>query len=170
MKTFLCILLIIPSICFGQKIDVYFSPNGGCTQAICGELREAKKQVLIQAYSFTSKEIAEALKDCSRRGVKVVGMFDDSNMYAKYSMLPLLDHSGVQVWIDKKCAIAHSKVIIIDGTVLITGSFNFTAAAEKSNVENLLIIKDCKDLINKYMTHYSERLMFADPYVCGNKY
>lgn len=38
--------------------------------------------------------------------------------------------------------IAHNKVMVIDGRTVITGSFNFTKAAEESNAENLLVIDD----------------------------
>ncbi len=44
--------------------------------------------------------------------------------------------------VDDKVRIAHNKVIVIDGKTLIGGSYNFSAAAEKHNAENLLIIKD----------------------------
>ena len=52
--------------------------------------------------------------------------------------------TGIPVRIDAKHAIAHNKVMIIDGETVITGSFNFTKAAEESNAENLLIIHDKK--------------------------
>jgi hypothetical protein len=41
--------------------QVYFSPKGGCTEAIVKNLDQAERYVLVQAYSFTSKPIAEAL-------------------------------------------------------------------------------------------------------------
>ncbi len=35
-------------------IAVYFSPRGGCTEAIIDEIKNAEESVLVQAYSFTS--------------------------------------------------------------------------------------------------------------------
>jgi phosphatidylserine/phosphatidylglycerophosphate/cardiolipin synthase-like enzyme len=41
-----------------------------------------------------------------------------------------------------KPAIAHNKVMVIDRATVITGSFNFTAATQKSNAENPMLIED----------------------------
>jgi hypothetical protein len=67
-------------------------------------------------------------------------VLDKSNETGKHSGATYLVNKGVPVWIDSKHAIAHNKVMIIDGANVITGSFNFTKAAEKSNAENLVII------------------------------
>jgi len=48
--------------------QVYFSPHSGCTDAIVKEIGKAKSEILVQAYSFTSKEIAKALVDAHKRG------------------------------------------------------------------------------------------------------
>ena len=56
-----------------------------------------------------------------------------------------LVNAGIPVLIDAKHAIAHNKVMVIDDQTVITGSFNFTKAAEEHNAENLLVIRD-KDL------------------------
>lgn len=50
-------------------------------------------------------------------------------------------------------AIAHNKVMIIDDRIVITGSFNFTKAAEEKNAENLLII-DSPALAAKYVANF----------------
>ena len=52
-------------------VQVYFSPNGGCTDAIVKEIDNAKSEILVQAYSFTSTAIAKALLNAHKRGVKV---------------------------------------------------------------------------------------------------
>ena len=56
---------------FAAQVSVYFSPHGGCTEAIVRELGAAHTQVLVQAYSFTSAPIARALIAAKKRGVKV---------------------------------------------------------------------------------------------------
>jgi phosphatidylserine/phosphatidylglycerophosphate/cardiolipin synthase-like enzyme len=62
-------------------------------------------------------------------------------------------NQNITTYIDTKHQIAHNKVIVIDGTTLITGSYNFTKSAQNSNAENLLIIKNNPALINKYMNN-----------------
>jgi phosphatidylserine/phosphatidylglycerophosphate/cardiolipin synthase-like enzyme len=122
-------------------IDVYFSPKGGCTDAIVEEINAAKKTILVQAYSFTSKEIAEALVAAHNRGVKVSAILDSDQETDSYSRADFLLHSGVPTLSDDEHSIAHNKVMVIDDATVITGSFNFTKQAEISNAENLLIIR-----------------------------
>jgi phosphatidylserine/phosphatidylglycerophosphate/cardiolipin synthase-like enzyme len=133
--------------------EVHFSPNGGATEAIVRELDQAKKTILVQAYSFTSAPIAEALLDARKRGVDVRGILDESQVTAKYSSADFFSHTGINLRIDAAHAIAHNKVIVIDGKTVITGSFNFTRAAEQKNAENLLILHD-KSLAQRYTKNW----------------
>lgn len=59
-----------------RELAVYFSPRGGCTEAIAEQLNGAKKSIAMQAYSFTSTEVAKALADGEARGVKVWTVLD----------------------------------------------------------------------------------------------
>lgn len=139
-------------------IEVYFSPHGGCTDAIVKEIDVAKESIYFQAYSFTSTKISNALINAMKRGVKVHGLLDKSQLKEQYSLLDDLIGSGMDILIDSKHAIAHSKIIIIDsGTdspVIITGSFNFTNQAENSNAENLLVISNDKKLTTLYINNW----------------
>jgi phosphatidylserine/phosphatidylglycerophosphate/cardiolipin synthase-like enzyme len=144
--------------------EVCFSPPGQCTDAIIKELNKAKNSVLVQAYSFTSIRIAEALVDAHKRGVKVEVILDKSRRNEKKSSVRFLSERGVQVRIDTTRGIAHNKVMIIDGEAVITGSLNFTKNAEKKNAENLLIIHDRK-LAEKYVKNWRDRFQHSDPYI-----
>ena len=97
--------------------EVYFSSNGGCTDAIVRELDKAQSTVLVQAYSFTSYKIAKALLDANKRGVKVEIILDKSQKSDQYSSADFLANSGITTKIDSQHAIAHNKVMIIDGGV-----------------------------------------------------
>lgn len=144
-------------------IDVYFSPKGGCTEAIVKEIGQAKRELKLQAYSFTSSPIAQAIAQAQDRGVKVTVMLDDSQRTEKYTGATYLQNHQVPVLIDAKHAIAHNKIILIDGATVITGSFNFTKAAEESNAENLLVIRDPR-LAEKYLANFAEHLKHAEAY------
>ena len=122
-------------------VQVYFSPNGGCTDAIIKQIDNAKSEILVQAYSFTSTTIAKALLEAHKRGVMVEAILDKSQKSQKYSGATFLANSRIPTFIDSAHAIAHNKIMIIDGKIVITGSFNFTKAAESKNAENLLIIQ-----------------------------
>lgn len=165
----LLILLLLPckshatNLTLNAPTQVYFSPNGGTTQAIIKEINEAKSEILVQAYSFTSSPIAKALVDANKRGVKVEGILDKSQRKAQYTSASFLANMRVPTFIDDKHAIAHNKIMIIDKTTVITGSFNFTKAAENSNAENLLIIKS-KELANLYIDSWMKHREHSEPY------
>jgi len=122
--------------------QVAFSPPGGATQLVVDALAHAHQTVLVQAYSFTSVPIAQALVEAKRRGVKVEVILDKSQRTEHYSEADFLAHAGIPVRIDAVHAIAHNKVMVIDEETVITGSFNFTKAAEEHNAENLLVLHD----------------------------
>ena len=134
--------------------SVFFSPNGGCTEAIVKEIGKSRTSILVQAYSFTSASIAQALVEAQKHGVKIEVILDKSNVTDKYSAAVFLLHAGIPTRIDAAHAIAHNKIIVIDGETVITGSFNFTKAAEEKNAENLLIISD-KSLAEKYIANWN---------------
>ena len=132
---------------------VYFSPGGEATSAIREALYHAKSTVLVQAYSFTSAPIADALVKAHKRGVNVQVILDRSQRTQKYSSADFLVNSGIPTRIDAAHAIAHNKVMIIDNEVVITGSFNFTKAAEEKNAENLLVIHN-RELAARYTDNW----------------
>ena len=144
-------------------VQVFFSPNGGCTDAVVENVGRAKSTVLVQAYSFTSAPIARALVDAKKRGVKVEVILDKSQKTEKYSGADFLLHEGVPTFIDSKHAIAHNKIMVIDSRTVLTGSFNFTTAAERENAENLLVIED-PALAKKYETNWEKHLEHSQRY------
>jgi phosphatidylserine/phosphatidylglycerophosphate/cardiolipin synthase-like enzyme len=125
-----------------SAMTVCFTPGENCTGTIVQALGGAKHTVHAQAYSFTSAPIAKALLDAHKRGVQVQVILDKSQRSDKYSSADFLANQGMPVLIDATHAIAHNKVIVIDGEVVITRSFSFTKAAQEKNAENLLIIQD----------------------------
>lgn len=144
-------------------VQVCFSPHGDCTRAIVKEIAAARSEVLVQAYSFTSAPIAKALLDAHKRGIKVTAILDKSQRKEKYTSATFLSNAGVPVLIDAAHAIAHNKIIIIDRETVVTGSFNFTKAAEEKNAENLLVIKS-RELAARYIANWNEHRAHSEPY------
>jgi phosphatidylserine/phosphatidylglycerophosphate/cardiolipin synthase-like enzyme len=143
--------------------EVRFSPRGGCTDAVVAALGKAKTSVLVQAYSFTSAPIAKALVEAHGRGVKVQVILDKSQRSEKYSSADFVAHAGIATLIDAKHAIAHNKVMVIDGQTVVTGSFNFTKAAEEQNAENLLVVQDA-GLAEKYAANWKVHAEHSESY------
>ncbi|MFZ3136229.1 MAG: phospholipase D family protein [Thermodesulfovibrionales bacterium] len=143
--------------------QVYFSPHGSCTDAIVKEISRAKQEILVQAYSFTSKEIAKALIDAHKRGIHTEIILDKSNKSQKYSAADFTFNMGIPTFIDAEHQIAHNKIMIIDKETVITGSFNFTKAAEEKNAENLLILKS-KELAKQYIDNWNRHKSHSQGY------
>lgn len=148
----------------GISAQVYFSPDGGCTAAIVAALDGAQSTIRVQAYSFTSTPIAKALAAAKARGIDVRVILDKSQRTERYSGADFIAHAGIPVLIDEKPAIAHSKVMIIDGEIVITGSFNFTSAAEARNVENVLVLRS-SELAAAYTANWQARSALSVPYI-----
>jgi len=146
------------------EVEVYFSPRGGAAAAVVRELASAKSEVLLQAYSFTNKQIAKALVEAKKRGVRVEAIVDRNNAEEKYTEADFLQHSGVPTYIDGAHNIAHNKIIIIDRETVITGSFNFTKAAEEENSENLLVLRGNRKLADSYVNNYKAHRAHSEPY------
>ena len=145
-------------------IEVAFSPNGGGAALIIRTIGEAKKTIQVQAYSFTNADIAKALLDAHKRGVNVRVVLDKSQETEKYTSATFLANAGVPVRIDDDFAIAHNKIMILDEETVITGSFNFTKAAEERNAENVLVIRGNKELAKLYLQNWQWRWDASEAY------
>ena len=133
----------------------HFSPKGGCTEAVVQEIKNARHEVLVLGYSFTSQPIAQALVDAKLRGLHVEIVLDHSNEKEEHTDLQFFVQQGLAPLIDPTHAIAHNKVMVIDHRTLITGSFNFTHQAENENAENLLILKGYPALVAAYRANFT---------------
>jgi phospholipase D len=124
------------------QIDVCFTPPQGCVQQITQVIDDAKDEIYVQAYGFTSQTIANSLVKAAKRGVTVKVLVDRTSPTGRGSKVHILTANGIEVKICKVPGIAHKKVLIIDKEIIVTGSYNFTDAAETRNAENVLIIQD----------------------------
>ena len=139
-----------------NQIELCFTPPSGCGTLIAQEIARAKDSIYVQAYGLTSGIIVNQLIQAKNRGVKVQVLLDKSNVSDKWSKMMDLVNANVSVRIDKVSGIAHNKVIIIDEQKVITGSFNFTNAADKRNAENVIIINN-KSVAKEYLNNWQDR-------------
>ena len=148
---------------FILDIKAFFSPKGGCQEAIVAELKKARREILVQAYSFTADPLTFGLVDAKKRGVTVEIVLDKSNEVDRYSDLHFFIENQMDAKIDHEHAIAHNKIIIIDKKVLITGSYNFTNQAEHENAENLMIIKGYPEMVTWYRENFFKHRDHSKP-------
>lgn len=146
-----------------------FTPGDNAAGMIVQAIDSAQKQVLVQAFSFTNKAIARALLAARRRGVDVQ-IVSDQEQIAKMErgLVPEMAAKGIPVFVDGMHESAHNKVMVIDaGTAqpaVITGSFNFTSAAQYRNAENVLLIRGNEKLANAYLKNWQQHREHSHPY------
>ncbi len=163
----------------GQSgFQVYFSPNGGATDALVSLIDHANKSVDVQAYSFTSRPLENALISAHQRGVSVHIILDRSHLERRNyrtggftpTVSPALEafyNAGIPTHIEYRYLIAHNKVMLIDGNTIVTGSFNFSVAAEKYNAENMLVIHNVPALFARYDKNFAYHWKTSLPYTPG---
>lgn len=145
------------------QVEAGFSPDGGAERIVEIAIGAARTEILVAAYSFTSKPIAGALVSAQRRGVAVRVVLDASQAREHYNAATFLAHAGVPVRIDHQHAIMHNKYLVIDGRFVETGSFNYTTAAARHNAENAIIVDD-ERLAHQFAEDWSNHWAHSVPY------
>jgi len=138
---------------FAEPIKVFFSLNGGCQESVIQEISQAQKTIDIAMYNLTTREISQELIKAKERGVKIRAFLDQGEGNGKYSKARYLMDNGIEVRFYAGGGLMHNKFTVIDNRVLITGSFNWTASAERENQENLLIITD-ENVVKQYAQRF----------------
>jgi phosphatidylserine/phosphatidylglycerophosphate/cardiolipin synthase-like enzyme len=135
--------------------DVGFSPRAGALDVVLKGIASAKDSILVATFSFTSKPISTALLDAHRRGVRVQVVADTGgNSSSNYTAVTFLANNGVQVRLNGLYAIFHHKFMVIDGLHVQTGSFNYSAAANSRNAENVIMLWNVKPLADRYTAEW----------------
>jgi len=153
--------LSIPCFAYDKNVkvndlSVCFTPYDRCDNLILSNIEQAKKEILIQAYQFTSKPIILAVLQAKERGVGVKIILDKTQR----KMAVFLANKGIETYLDTKPAIAHNKIMIIDGNKVITGSFNFSKNAQARNTENLLVLNG-ERISGNYKDYFYKRLKLS---------
>ena len=158
MRTTICILMLsMLGARAATNIAVFFSPTGGCTDAVVRELLAATNTIYVQAYGFTSDKIVDAVIAAKQRGVDVGVVLDKSDVIANYSSADRVKAAGLLTLIDRKHAIAHNKIMVIDSATVLTGSFNFTKSAQERNAENGMLIRGDAAVVTAYTDNWNKR-------------
>jgi phosphatidylserine/phosphatidylglycerophosphate/cardiolipin synthase-like enzyme len=141
------------------QVEVAFTPGDEVDRLIAERIARAKTSVQVQAYLFTNKRIASALANAVRRGlaVEVIG---DAQQYENGGLpvLASLLKAGAAVYLDATLAASHNKVVIVDGAsataLVVTGSYNFTQAAQSRNAENIVVLSANRALTDRFVANF----------------
>ena len=147
-----------------EHLEVCFTPDQSCLPQVIQRIDNAKSNILLLGYSFTSKPISDALVRAKNRGVKVRVVLDRSQKTQKSSKeaLESLLLGKIEVRFDHSVKIAHNKIILIDGEQTVTGSYNWTHSAEFKNAENLVFIGS-KSITKRYTDYFERRWKISAP-------
>jgi phosphatidylserine/phosphatidylglycerophosphate/cardiolipin synthase-like enzyme len=154
--------------CEGVSMDVCFRPGAtACDSRIVSAIDGARRALFVQAYGFTSPPIVSAIGRAKKRGVEVRVILDKTNVprgkgRSNYSGLTYLENAGVPVRIDGSVAIAHNKVMVIDGALVVGGSYNFTRSAEQRNAENVTFTRSAC-VAGMFRSNFDRRWKASEP-------
>lgn len=138
----------------GIRMEVYFSPDDGVAAHIYEILSDAQESIYFMAFSFTTDEFGEIIREQAENGLTVAGVMEEqqvnSNIGTEYDFFK---QAGLDVFIDGNEGQMHHKTMIVDGEIVITGSYNFSRSAEIRNDENVIIFYN-EEISDFYMQEF----------------
>jgi phosphatidylserine/phosphatidylglycerophosphate/cardiolipin synthase-like enzyme len=137
-------------------VTAYFAPEDDVIDRLVPLIEDAETSVRFMAFSFTHDDLGAAMLGAADRGVDVRGIFETRGSETEYSELTSLYCAGLPVRQDGNPSAFHHKVIVIDGEIVVTGSFNFSNNADRSNDENVIVIAN-RDVADHYLQEFDRR-------------
>lgn len=175
MMKFLCgLLLCVSGATFAApSVEVGFSSGKDDHSAqtmVLHLINGAHKSIEMMAYEFKAPDIVAALDKAAERGVNVSVVIDyranKGNKLALAAVSDAISH-GIVIRVDSHYHIQHDKVMIVDGRILETGSFNYAPTAESANSENILVLRHVPQVVKRYQQHFDSRWQYGVPYKKG---
>ncbi len=167
---FFCTLLfpLLSSSALSIEVMTGFSPGGSAQSLVIDAINDAKYSIDLAAYSFTSKPVSLALLAAQKRGVVVRVLADEKANNTQYTAVTFLANQGVSVRLNRKYKIMHNKFAVIDNQSVQTGSFNYSAAADRSNAENVVFLRDSPEAADAYTKEFNR--LWAEGYPLNSRY
>ncbi len=142
--------------------ETCFSRVERCDVLLISLINRANRSVYVAVYSFTRDSLATALISAKERGVEVRVVIERDRAYEQGSEYPRLKSAGVDVRLDGNPNSMHHKFMVIDGYIVVTGSYNFSTAAEIRNDENIVVIFD-RDVAQRFVQEFERVWQMASP-------
>ena len=155
------------------QVSVCFVPAESCRGEIVAAIAGAKREVRVHAFRFDVPEIADALVAAKKRGVDVSIIFDDKvekvaregackGSDANYDVAEEIVDAGIPAWVDTAVKTAHNKTLIVDGELVLGGSYNYAERVETKNADNLITIRS-RDVAAWYLQNWNSRKAASRP-------
>lgn len=137
-----------------RVMDALFFPSEDSEHKLINYLKKAKKTLFVCVFTITNNKLADQLYISWQKMLDVRIISDDECSKQLGSDIFDLSNAGLPVRLDNSPSThMHNKFAILDGKILITGSFNWTTAAVGSNQENLCVL-DNEELAQKYTVEF----------------
>ncbi len=151
------------------QVEAVFTPGDDVSGLIARRVARARESVQVQAYLFTDRRLAMALLAALKRGVEVEVVGDAAQHEAGgLPWLGTLERAGARVYLDTSHAAAHNKIVIVDGAshaaTVITGSYNFTQAAQSKNAENAVVISANRAVTDRFVRNFAQHRAESGPW------
>lgn len=154
------------SIAAAGTVELAFTPEDAADRMVISAINRARREILVQAFSFTHRDIAKALIKAKKRGVDVQ-LIADAEQTDKTlpNVIADIEASGIPTYLDFQHQSAHNKIMVIDAgtadSAVVTGSFNFTYAAQFKNAENLVVFHGNPEVAAAYLQNWKRHLAHA---------
>lgn len=135
------------------ELEVLFSPEDPVQERLVDLLKSAQQSIYFMAFSFTDDKMGKVISERAKAGVEVHGVFEKLGSKSKYSEYGRLKRQKLDVKRDGNKGIMHHKVMVIDKKIVITGSYNFSKNADRSNDENVVVLHS-EAVAQQYLDEY----------------
>jgi phosphatidylserine/phosphatidylglycerophosphate/cardiolipin synthase-like enzyme len=130
----------------GLRVKPLFAPDHGPEMEIMKQILKAKNRIDFAIFTFAqSSGIDDALITAREKGVQIIGVMDRRQANQKWAARHSLTQAGINLKLaggTNGLGKLHHKLMVIDDSLTIFGSFNYTGPANKTNDENILIVGD----------------------------
>jgi hypothetical protein len=124
----------------GGVIDSFFFPSSSSLDRFLWYLLGARRTLDVAIFNLTDDRIKRAIARCAAAGVAIRVVTDASTLGDRGNDLPQLSAALPVRANSEPARLMHHKFAIVDGTYVITGSFNWTQGAAESNYENVVVM------------------------------
>jgi len=152
MRFLLLLSLLVSTQLNARPIETCFSPSQQCAPKLISLISSAQHSLSIAIYNITNMQLTDAIIAVHQRGVPVKVVADRGQ--ASFNITKLVN-AGVPLKYGNQVGIMHHKFVVIDSSILETGSYNYSYAAESKNQENQVYVYDL-DVIASFSNQFSQ--------------
>lgn len=169
----LLVCFLFPLSSVSSEVDAVRHPSMHWTfqgerqhQVIIETIQNASRSLEIAIFTFTDPDIAAALLEAKKRGVDVKIITDRSQSVrqSQHLLLQTLANHNIPIKTNRHPGLMHLKMLIADYELVLTGSYNFSNSARRTNDELLMRLRDrifVADCLNAFGFMWNDKEQFV---------